>query len=69
MIDAKPSAIEIHTDYSKIFDKMCEKYNIPLHDEHETSSTRTLPRSRAKKKNCIKKARSKSNDVGKLKSR
>lgn len=65
MIDVKPSAVEIHTDYSKLFDRLCEKYNIPVRDD-ETCSTKTFPtfRSRSRKKGaCVKKIRSRSNDL------
>jgi hypothetical protein len=60
---------KIHTEYSKIFEEICQKYKLsdekPVRDDFDTCSARTVPafRSRPAKKSCIKPVRSKSSDL------
>lgn len=73
MVDGKPKVV-IHSEYSRIFDEICEKYRVnqekPVRDDFDTCSSRTAPsfRSRAPKKSCLKANRSKSSDLCQAKS-
>lgn len=71
MADMKaPKDVEIHSEYSKLLDQICHKYNFkqekPVRDDFDdTSSIRTIPtvRSRAPTRSNIKPNRSKSSDI------